>query len=430
MSTATLASATHRCVDIAVIGGGAAGLAAACAAHDAGVSDILILERESGPGGILKQCIHNGFGLHRFKEELTGPEYAAREALAAADRGIQIAYEATVLSLSHDRKLVVASPELGLVEIEAKAVILAMGSRERTRGALRIPGTRPAGIYTAGTAQHMINLEGIIPGREIVMLGSGDIGLIVARRLTYEGAHVKMVCNRSHFSGGLRRNIVQCLDDYGIPLRLSHTITSIYGDSRLEAVGVSDVDPATKLAIPGTEQIVECDTLLLAVGLLPENELTRQAGITIDRGSNGALVDETYQTSTPGVFSAGNVLHIHDLVDYVSEEGESAGKAAARYVLEGTSQSSAEGAVVKPGANVSYVVPQRISTSAQGNIRMRFRVRGICRKATVRVLADGVEVKKAKKPALLPAEMADVLVDASLVCGAKNVEVMVESAGE
>ena len=427
-----------RQVDIAIIGGGAAGLAAAAAAYDEGARNIAIFERESAPGGILKQCIHNGFGLHRFNEELTGPEYASREAAAVSERGIEIEFEATVLSLSSSKRLTVVSPTMGFVEVQAKAVILAMGSRERTRGPLRIAGTRPAGIYTAGTAQHMINLEGIIPGNNVVMLGSGDIGLIVARRLAYEGANVKAVYNRSHFSGGLKRNIVQCLDDYGIPLKFLHTITSIYGKDRLEAVGVYDVDKATKLAIPGTEKIVECDTLLLSVGLIPENELTSQAGIPLDRGSSGASVDEMYQTSTPGVFSAGNVLHIHDLVDYVSEEGEGAGRAAARYVLdsayeEDSADAREEGAgysKVVPGNGVKYVVPQRISSKASGRITLRFRVRDVYKDAKIKVLIDGREIKSVPKRVLVPAEMAQVKIPSKDVSGSSNVEVSIEFGGE
>lgn len=418
----------HMEVDIAIVGGGAAGLAAANAAYDAGVTNVAIFERETAAGGILKQCIHNGFGLHRFKEELSGPEYAAREHQAAVERGIQINYQAFVMSIEEGPMLRVISPKLGMVHVHAGAIILAMGSRERTRGMLQIPGTRPAGIYTAGTAQHMINLEGVIPGKEIVMLGSGDIGLIVARRLAYEGANVKMVLNRSHFSGGLRRNIVQCLDDYGIPLRLLHTITNVYGRNRVEAVGVSQVDKATKKAIPGTEEIIPCDTLLLSVGLIPENELARAAGIVMDRGSKGALVDQTYQTSIPGIFSAGNVLHIHDLVDFVSEEGEGAGRAAAEYVRGGGGE-RADLVEIVPGSGVSYVVPQRVTPAAQGKVLMRFRVRNIYKKPTVHVFADGVEVKTFKRQILIPAEMAEIKVDAALIAGHEKIEVTVE-AGE
>lgn len=433
----------RRDAGIAIIGGGAAGLAAAVAAYDAGVEDVVIFEREDATGGILKQCIHNGFGLHRFKEELTGPEYAARELAAAEMRGIEIEYEASVLSLSHDRVLSVVSPTLGMLEVHAKAVILAMGSRERTRGALRIPGARPAGVYTAGTAQHMINLKGIMPGKEIVMLGSGDIGLIVARRLAYEGAHVKMVLNRSHISSGLKRNIVQCLDDYGIPLRLLHTITSIHGTSRIEAVGVSQVDKETKAAIPGTEEIIPCDTLLLSVGLIPENELSRQAGVAIDRGSSGASVDETYQTTIPGIFSAGNVLHIHDLVDFVSEEGEGAGKAAAAFVLAGggacgvgaSEQAHDAGDIVasarvSAGSGVSYVVPQRVSAQAASKVLMRFRVRRIYKKAFIVVLADGAEIKRFKRPVMVPAEMSEIRIDPALIAGRSAIEVRIEGEEE
>ena len=433
----------RRDVGIAIIGGGAAGLAAAVAAYDAGVEDVVIFEREDATGGILKQCIHNGFGLHRFKEELTGPEYAARELAAAEMRGIEIEYEASVLSLSRDRVLSVVSPTLGMLEVHAKAVILAMGSRERTRGALRIPGARPAGVYTAGTAQHMINLEGIMPGKEIVMLGSGDIGLIVARRLAYEGAHVKMVLNRSHISSGLKRNIVQCLDDYGIPLRLLHTITSIHGTSRIEAVGVSQVDKETKAAIPGTEEIIPCDTLLLSVGLIPENELSRQAGVAIDRGSSGASVDETYQTTIPGIFSAGNVLHIHDLVDFVSEEGEGAGKAAAAFVLAGGGACGGDAseqvhdaddivasARVSAGSGVSYVVPQRVSAQAASKVLMRFRVRRIYKKASIVVRADGAEIKRFKRPVMVPAEMSEIRIDPALIAGRSAIEVRIEGEEE
>ena len=433
----------RRDVGIAIIGGGAAGLAAAVAAYDAGVEDVVIFEREDATGGILKQCIHNGFGLHRFKEELTGPEYAARELAAAEMRGIEIEYEASVLSLSRDRVLSVVSPTLGMLEVHAKAVILAMGSRERTRGALRIPGARPAGVYTAGTAQHMINLEGIMPGKEIVMLGSGDIGLIVARRLAYEGAHVKMVLNRSHISSGWKRNIVQCLDDYGIPLRLLHTITSIHGTSRIEAVGVSQVDKETKAAIPGTEEIIPCDTLLLSVGLIPENELSRQAGVAIDRGSSGASVDETYQTTIPGIFSAGNVLHIHDLVDFVSEEGEGAGKAAAAFVLAGGEACGGDAseqvhdaddivasARVSAGSGVSYVVPQRVSAQAASKVLMRFRVRRIYKKASIVVLADGAEIKRFKRPVMVPAEMSEIRIDPALIAGRSAIEVRIEGEEE
>ncbi len=408
--------------DLVIIGAGAAGLSAAAGAYDAGVRDIIVLERESGAGGILKQCIHNGFGLHRYREELTGPEYARREMQAVVDRGIPVLFDTTVIDLTADRTVVTVSPTQGVVSIKADAVILAMGSRERTRGMLGIAGTRPAGIYTAGAAQNLINLHGIVPGKEIVMLGSGDIGLIVARRLAYEGAHIKMVLNRSHFSGGLKRNIVQCLDDYGIPLRLSHTITAVHGRERVTAVEVSEVDPKTKQPIPGTAELVTCDTLLLSVGLIPENELTREAGIKIDNRSSGALVDETLETDRPGVFSAGNVLHIHDLVDFVSEEGERAGQAAAAY-LAGESAHAEEYVTIKPGTGVGYVVPQRVHADAEGKVTFRFRGRDIFRTARIHFLADGKEVKTVKRQIILPAEMETVKLDAALFTQAKELEI-------
>ncbi len=408
--------------DLVIIGAGAAGLAAAAGAYDAGVRDIVVLERESGAGGILKQCIHNGFGLHRYREELTGPEYALREMQAVAQRDIPVFFDTTVIDLTADRVVVTVSPERGVVSIAAGAVILAMGSRERTRGMLGIAGTRPAGIYTAGAAQNLINLHGIVPGKEIVMLGSGDIGLIVARRLAYEGSHIKMVLNRSHFSGGLKRNIVQCLDDYGIPLRLSHTITAVHGRERVTGVEVSEVDPKTKQPIAGTEELVSCDTLLLSVGLIPENELTREAGIRIDAKSNGASVDETLETEMPGVFSAGNVLHIHDLVDFVSEEGERAGKAAAAY-LAGEKSHTDSYVSVQPGQGVSYVVPQRVHADADGLVTFRFRGRDIYRSAQIRFFADGEEIKTIKRRIILPAEMETVKVDAGLFARAKTLEI-------
>lgn len=412
--------------DLVIIGAGAAGLAAAAGAYDAGVRDIVVLEREGGAGGILKQCIHNGFGLHRYREELTGPEYALREIQAVAQRDIPVFFDTTVIDLLPDRTVVTVSPERGVVSIAAGAVILAMGSRERTRGMLGIAGTRPAGIYTAGAAQNLINLHGIVPGKEIVMLGSGDIGLIVARRLAYEGAHIKMVLNRSHFSGGLKRNIVQCLDDYGIPLRLSHTITAVHGRERVTAVEVSEVDPKTKQPIAGTEELVSCDTLLLSVGLIPENELTREAGIHIDARSNGAAVDETLETEMPGVFSAGNVLHIHDLVDFVSEEGERAGRAAASY-LAGERAHSDTYVAVQPGQGVGYVVPQRVHTDATGKVTFRFRGRDIYRGAQIHFVADGEEIKTLKRRIILPAEMETVQVDASLFAHAHTLEISLDA---
>ena len=317
--------------DIIIIGAGPAGLAAAIAAKEAGVDDVLVIERDSVPGGILNQCIHNGFGLHTFREELTGPEYAARFLRRAEELGVAIRLSTMVLSLTNERVLTVTSRERGVEQLRGRAVILAMGCRERPRGALNIPGYRPAGIYSAGTAQRLVNLEGFMPGREVVILGSGDIGLIMARRMTLEGAHVKCVAELLPYSGGLKRNIVQCLHDYDIPLLLSHTVVDIHGRERLEGVTLAEVGPDRK-PVPGSEKYIPCDTLLLSVGLLPENELSEGAEVTLDRVTGGPAVNESLETNVPGIFACGNVLHVHDLVDYVSEEAARAGRAAAKFV--------------------------------------------------------------------------------------------------
>lgn len=320
---------------IVIIGGGPAGLAAAIAAKEAGVDDILVLERDRELGGILNQCIHNGFGLHIFKEELTGPEYAHRYIKKAEELGITYFLQTMVVDISpvgKKKKITAMNRERGLLTIEADSVILAMGCRERPRGALNIPGYRPAGIYSAGTAQYYVNIEGRMPGKEIVILGSGDIGLIMARRLTLEGAKVKLVAELRPYSGGLKRNIVQCLDDFGIPLKLSHTVIDIDGRKRVKGVTIAKVDESGK-PIPGTEEYVSCDTLLLSCGLIPENELSQKLGLTMDSATNGPVVDKSLQTSMEGVFACGNVLHVHDLVDHVSAEAERAGKNAAAYVM-------------------------------------------------------------------------------------------------
>ena len=313
--------------DIVVIGGGPAGLSAAIAAYDAGCRSILILERDVQLGGILNQCIHNGFGLHTFGEELTGPEYAARYITQALERKIEYKLNTMVLSISEDKHITAVDREEGLIEIDAKAILLTMGCRERSRGALNIPGYRPAGIYSAGTAQRLVNMEGYMPGRRVVILGSGDIGLIMARRMTLEGAKVLVVAELLPYSGGLKRNIVQCLDDFDIPLYLSTTVVEIHGQEHLTGVTLAQVDDK-RLPIPGTERYIPCDTLLLSVGLLPENELTRQAGAALDAVTGGPVVDETLATSLPGVFACGNVLHVHDLVDFVSQEAAAAGRSA------------------------------------------------------------------------------------------------------
>lgn len=423
-----------RHVGLLVIGGGAAGLASALGALQAGMpaSDILIVEREPALGGILKQCIHNGFGLHRFDEELTGPEYAQRDIDAVEAAGVPYLLDATVLSLSRERTATIVSTQEGLVSLQADAVVLAMGSRERTRGMLGIAGSRPSGIYTAGTAQAFVNLRGELPGKRIVMLGSGDIGLIMARRLTYEGCEVLCVLNRSSFSGGLKRNIVQCLDDYDIPLIFNRTITAVHGNARLTGVTVSHVDPATKRPIPGTEELVSCDTLLLSAGLMPENELTRAAGIELDDGTGGAVVDQTFQTGAPGIFSAGNVLHVHDLVDYVSEEGLEAGACAAGFVM-GTranastfEQDAGSFMHVNGGAGVGAPVPQYIARGADGDVTIRFRVRGVYRDARLSVRVDGVEVACPKHRIMVPAEMESITLKGDVRQGASTIEICVE----
>lgn len=342
--------------DIVIIGGGPAGMAAAIAAYDAGVKDVVILDREPQLGGILMQCVHNGFGLHKLGRELTGPEYAAVYAQQVTDRNIKVYPETTVTNLTADR-IVTAQSRAGILKIQAKAVVLAMGCRERSRGALNIPGSRPAGIYSAGTAQKLVNCMGYQVGKRVVILGSGDIGLIMARRMTFEGAKVEAVCEVMPYSGGLTRNIVQCLEDFGIPLYLSTTVVQIHGEKRLEGVTIAQVDE-NRQTIESTKRYIPCDTLLLSVGLIPENELTRGAGIPIDPVTNGALVDENCQTAVPGIFACGNVLQVHDLVDYVSDEAERAGKGAAALV-QGTA--AAEDTITtKAGYGVRYVIPQSI----------------------------------------------------------------------
>ena len=344
--------------DIVIIGGGPAGMAAAVAAYDRGVTDVVILERDAHLGGILQQCIHNGFGLHKLGRELTGPEYAAEFEEMVEKRGIQVYYETMVTGLTQDR-IVTAQNRSGILKIQAKAVILAMGCRERSRGALNICGTRPAGIYSAGTAQKLINCHGLLVGKKVVILGSGDIGLIMARRMSLEGAKVEAVCELMPYSGGLTRNIVQCLEDFDIPLYLSTTVAQIHGTTRVEGVTIAQVDENRQI-LPETRRYIPCDTLLLSVGLIPENELTRSAGIPMDGITGGALVDDGCQTATAGIFACGNVLHVHDLVDYVSDEAERAGISAADFVIAGDNASIC--ATTAAGNGVRYVLPQRIHT--------------------------------------------------------------------
>lgn len=398
--------------DIVIIGGGPAGLAAAIAAKKAGADDILILERDSMLGGILNQCIHNGFGLHTFKEELTGPEYAARFIDEANALGIPYKLGTMVLSVSRDKELLCINPEEGLFRIAAKAIILAMGCRERPRGALNIPGFRPAGIYSAGTAQRLMNIEGYCVGREVVILGSGDIGLIMARRMTLEGAKVKVVAEIMPYSGGLKRNIVQCLDDYGIPLKLGHTVVGIEGKERLTGVTIAAVDEQRR-PIPGTEEHYDCDTLLLSVGLIPENELTRGMGISLNRVTSGPQVDDRLQTDIEGVFACGNVLHVHDLVDHVSEEAALAGESAAVY-LQKQKTSVSHKVTINAENGVRYTVPQSLDIdNMKDAVTVRFRVADIYRDRAIVVCYDGTEVMRRKKKIMAPGEMEQVILKKS-----------------
>ena len=394
--------------DIVVIGGGPAGLAAAAAAKRSGIESILILERDKDLGGILNQCIHNGFGLHTFKEELTGPEYAHRFIEQVQELNIEYCLNTMVIDISHEKVVTAMNREEGLFEIQAKAVILAMGCRERSRGALNIPGYRPAGIYSAGTAQRLVNMEGFMPGREVVILGSGDIGLIMARRMTLEGAKVKVVAELMPYSGGLKRNIVQCLDDFGIPLKLSHTVVEIRGKERLTGITLAQVDGRGK-PIPGTEEDYDCDTLLLSVGLIPENELSRGMGVDIEPITSGPSVNESLETNIDGVFACGNVLHVHDLVDYVSEEAAAAGENAAKYVKGILPANSGKEIKLVPTDGVRYTVPKTIDPERMTDeLTVRFRVGNVYKNCFVSVYFDGERVVHRKRPVLAPGEMENV----------------------
>ena len=397
----------ERC-DLVIIGAGPAGLAAAIAARESGVRDILLLERDREPGGILNQCIHSGFGLHTFKEELTGPEYAQRYIDRVEALNIPCMLNTMVLELSNDRVVTAMNREKGLFQIQAGAVILAMGCRERARGSLNIPGFRPAGIYSAGTAQRLVNMEGYLPGREVVILGSGDIGLIMARRMTLEGAHVQVVAELMPYSGGLKRNIVQCLDDFGIPLKLSHTVVDIHGRERVTGVTIAQVDE-NRRPIPGTEQTYECDTLLLSVGLIPENELSRGAGVDISPITNGPIVNESLETSVPGIFACGNVLHVHDLVDFVSEEAAAAGRRAAMF-LNNCITSSDKVIRITPNNGIRYTVPSHISPERMDEtVTVRFRVADVYRNPTIVVRTNsGEELLRRKRMIVAPGEMEEV----------------------
>ena len=416
-------------VDVLIVGAGPAGMAAAIAAKEAGVDNLLVLEREANMGGILRQCIHNGFGLHRFKEELTGPEYAQRDIDKVKELGIEVRCGTTVLSIDENRFVTAVSKEKGVQLFEAGALILAMGCRERPRGALATPGTRCAGIYSAGTAQKFVNLEGYMPGKRVVILGSGDIGLIMARRMTLQGAKVLACVELMPYSSGLNRNIVQCLHDYDIPLLLSHTVIDIQGKERLTGVTVAEVD-AKRQPIPGTEQHFDCDTLLLSVGLLPENELTRQADVEMSNLTSGAVVDDTLQTSKEGIFACGNVLHVHDLVDFVSAESFKAGKAAAEYVQGkkrvGTYVS------VKDGDGVRGVVPQKllIPDGEVESVQIMFRPAGVYENAYIRVTDGERELIKQKKRILTPGEMAELILKPEAVKGLSGADVTVSIVKE
>ena len=410
-----------REIDLVIIGGGPAGMSAALAAYDAGIRDLLILERDEKLGGILQQCIHNGFGLHRFGEELTGPEYAWRYEKEVHAKGIPFLLDTMVLDITPDRVVTATNTESGVFQLKAKAVILAMGCRERSRGALNIAGTRPAGIYSAGTAQKYVNLKGYLPGKEVVILGSGDIGLIMARRMTLEGAKVHAVCELMPYSGGLARNIEQCLNDFNIPLKLSHTVVEIHGRERLEGVTIAKVDERRR-PIAETREYIPCDTLLLSVGLIPENELSKTADVSLDRVTNGAVVDQDRQTATEGIFACGNVLHVHDLVDFVSEEAEVAGKSAAADILGKTEKKLH--IPLSTDGRVRYTVPQVIT--AEKDVTVYFRVADVYKGVTLKVLDGERVVAQKKKARMAPGEMESITLKSAAFLDAKELKFVLE----
>ncbi len=399
--------------ELVIIGGGPAGMSAAVAAYENGIRDILILERDVALGGILRQCIHNGFGLHRFGEELTGPEYAWRYEQKVKELEIPFKLNTMVLDITPDKVVTATNTEDGIFQIQAKAIILAMGCRERPKGALNIAGDRPAGIYSAGMAQKLVNMKGYMPGKNVVILGSGDIGLIMARRMTLEGAKVHAVCELMPYSGGLARNIEQCLNDFGIPLRLSHTVVEIHGRERVEGVTIAKVDERRR-PIEETREYIPCDTLLLSVGLIPENELTKSADVSIDRITNGAYVDQDRQTEVEGIYSCGNVLHVHDLVDFVSEEAEIAGRGAAEYI-KGENKNSGVNITVKADGKIRYTVPQRIT--AEKDVSVYFRVADVFRDKKVTVKSGDTVIYQKKHQKLAPGEMECVKLTADKLAG-------------
>lgn len=394
--------------DLVIIGGGPAGMSAAIAAYENGIRDILILERDAHLGGILQQCIHNGFGLHKFGEELTGPEYAWKYEEKVRALGIEFKLNTMVIDLSADKIITATNSEDGVFQIQAKAVILAMGCRERSKGALNIAGSRPAGIYSAGTAQKFVNMKGYLPGRNVVILGSGDIGLIMARRMTLEGAKVHAVCELMPYSGGLARNIEQCLNDFQIPLKLSHTVVEIHGKERVEGVTIAQVDENRK-PIAETRKYIPCDTLLLSVGLIPENELSKAANVDICNITNGAVVDQDRQTSISGIFACGNVLHVHDLVDFVSEEAEIAGRAAAAYIKE--TQTEGVFITLKTDGKIRYTVPQVITKKQ--DVTVYFRVSNVYKNVRITVSSGDTILLSKKKLKVAPGEMESITLKAA-----------------
>ncbi len=415
--------------NVVIIGGGPAGLAAAVSAYDAGEHSILVLERDTQLGGILNQCIHNGFGLHTFQEELTGPEYAQRFIDRLIERKIEYRLNTMVLDITREKVVTACSRADGVTRIQAKAIVLAMGCRERSRGSLNIPGFRPAGVFSAGTAQRLVNMEGYLPGRRVVILGSGDIGLIMARRMTLEGAKVLVCAEIMPYSGGLKRNIVQCLDDFGIPLKLSHTVVDIEGKDRVTGVTIARVDSHMK-PIPGTEEHYDCDTLLLSVGLLPENELSRGMGVELSPVHKGPVVNESLMTNIPGVFAAGNVLHVHDLVDYVSEEAETAGRQAAAYAAGSLTDETGREIPIETGGGPRYTVPETLDPARIGDqLTIRFRVGSVMKDRRVNVYLDGDRVLSRPRRVMAPGEMEEVLLTRKMLDGhpdLKSIAIKVE----